>query len=339
MMITNTLNNIVKLNQNQLKGYVARELKNRGRVVDVGDGYVYSKGSLPVMLVAHLDTVHQTPVKTICMSSDNNVIMSPQGIGGDDRCGVAIIFELLNRFNCSVLFTEDEEIGCIGAYKFTQSYKKLNNINFMIEFDRKGCNDAVFYDCDNKEFTDFITNFGFVDSWGSFSDISILSPFYGVASVNLSSGYYDAHTRYERIVISDMRGIVKKASKILTSNLKKYDYIARKSIVKTYSSYTTGGYFEKSYKTKNNNTIKTAKTNTTSNFNATAMETNKNLRAYIKPTVEDEFEVFDIDLHIGATTFDQQILDDMYECGFYMKVNQFGEVYDDAGYFVANCLM
>ena len=49
--------------------------------------YILVPGKAPVMLVAHLDTVHREPVKTICRSDNGNILMSPQGIGGDDRRG------------------------------------------------------------------------------------------------------------------------------------------------------------------------------------------------------------------------------------------------------------
>ena len=52
------------------------------------DKFVLVKGDASIMLVAHLDTVHKNPVKYICKSKNNNILMSPQGIGGDDRCGV-----------------------------------------------------------------------------------------------------------------------------------------------------------------------------------------------------------------------------------------------------------
>ena len=52
------------------------------------DSFIIVKGNAPIMLVAHLDTVHAEPVQVICKSADGNILMSPQGIGGDDRCGV-----------------------------------------------------------------------------------------------------------------------------------------------------------------------------------------------------------------------------------------------------------
>lgn len=51
------------------------------------------------MLLAHLDTVYIKLVRTICKSKDKNVLMSPQGIGGDDRCGVYILVKTYELFN------------------------------------------------------------------------------------------------------------------------------------------------------------------------------------------------------------------------------------------------
>ena len=69
------------------------------------------------MLVAHLDTVHSQRVHDICKSDDGNILMSPQGIGGDDRCGV---FALCNIFQSAqikpwLLFCCNEEVGGVGA--------------------------------------------------------------------------------------------------------------------------------------------------------------------------------------------------------------------------------
>ena len=57
-------------------------------------GFLYAEGTVPVLLVAHLDTVHRTQPETICYSADGTVMMSPQGIGGDDRAGVYMIYLL-----------------------------------------------------------------------------------------------------------------------------------------------------------------------------------------------------------------------------------------------------
>ena len=62
--------------------------KFKGKTLISKGNFILVHGQAPVMLVAHLDTVHEQPVRDICLSADCNIIMSPQGIGGDDRCGV-----------------------------------------------------------------------------------------------------------------------------------------------------------------------------------------------------------------------------------------------------------
>lgn len=206
-----------------------RELKYEN--VYVGDGYVYAKGDYPVLLVAHLDTVHKELPQKINISK-KAVVSSAQGIGGDDRCGVFIIFELIKEIKCSVLFCEDEEKGCIGARKFidTDICKKINNINYMVEFDRKGLKDAVFYQCDNPEFTKHVESTGyFKKAHGTCSDIKKLMPAMKIAGVNLSSGYFSEHTIAESVDFNGMMSIIEEVKKLIKIEVKKpFEFIEEK---------------------------------------------------------------------------------------------------------------
>lgn len=222
---------ICSMTQPTLKKFVAQKLKEtHGKVINK-DGFIFAQGTFPVLLVAHLDTVHKELPQKIEYDKVMDILSSPQGIGGDDRCGVYMILEVIKKYNCSVLFCEDEEIGCIGAEKFTKSDISKNlEFNYIIEFDRKGKNDAVFYDCANEEFEAFITKEFFKTNWGSFSDISVIAPHLGCAAVNLSCGYYNAHTKEEYVVMSEMQTSIEQACKILerTSVSDKFEYIEDK---------------------------------------------------------------------------------------------------------------
>lgn len=77
--------------QDELKEMLEKELVGMGKTIQKDNGYLYAKGTHPVLLVAHLDTVHKKSPKTILYSKDGNTIMSLEGIGGDDRCGVIMI--------------------------------------------------------------------------------------------------------------------------------------------------------------------------------------------------------------------------------------------------------
>ena len=142
--------NILTKDQDGLKKYVYKFLKDHYKKVYDKSKFVYAKGDIPVMVVSHLDTVHKQTPKHICYS-DDGIIMSPQGIGGDDRCGVYIITRLIESgYKPYVLFTCDEETGGVGAGHFISDSLSLDcKFKFIIEFDRKGANDCVFYDCEN----------------------------------------------------------------------------------------------------------------------------------------------------------------------------------------------
>lgn len=189
---------VLRLSQSELKEALRKELSEMGFVPISWKGFLYAPGQVPVLLVAHLDTVYSEPPEIICYSKDERYVMSPQGIGGDDRAGVYMILQILRQVNCYVLFCEDEECGGRSAAFFTRSGISVD-VNYIVELDRKGENDAVYYGCDNQEFRGFVAEFGFQEAFGSFSDISILAPYLRTAAVNLSAGYYNAHRNHELI--------------------------------------------------------------------------------------------------------------------------------------------
>lgn len=206
-------------------GYLKEKIHNKSK-------FLYAEGNAPYMLVAHLDTVHKESPSIICYSQDGNYMMSPQGIGGDDRCGVYIILALIKKlhFRPHIVFTMDEEIGALGAKAFSsyiKSQKCTPELKYIVEFDRKGDNDCVFYDCDNQEFVDFVESFGFKTSWGTFSDISVIAPDLGVAAVNLSSGYYNPHTNHEYVSINDMNNIIDASYHMLCAECNAFEYIEK----------------------------------------------------------------------------------------------------------------
>ena len=219
---------ICRMSQKSLKNHVKQKLQMRYEEVIVDDGFVYAQGNFPVLLVAHLDTVHSKLPNMILYDKDQNIVSSPNGIGGDDRCGVYMIFEIIKKFNCSVLFCEDEEDGGIGANKFVKTdLARTLDFNYIIEFDRANANDAVFYSCDNYDFEKFITRDFYKINYGTYSDICDIAPGIGCAAVNLSCGYYKAHTKDEYVVLSDMENSIKAACDILarTTQNDKFEYV------------------------------------------------------------------------------------------------------------------
>jgi hypothetical protein len=205
-------------------GYAEKSLHNKSK-------FLYAEGDAPYMLVAHLDTVHRDLPSVICYSKDGNYMMSPQGIGGDDRCGVYIILELLKKLSYRpyVLFTMDEEVGGLGARAFAGYIEQYGvpELKYIVEYDRKGNKDCVFYQCDNKEFVEFVESFGFKEEYGTYTDICDIAPTMGVAAVNLSSGYFSPHTEHEYVSMKDMYNIIDKSYKMLRSECDTFKYVKK----------------------------------------------------------------------------------------------------------------
>ena len=229
------LEDFLRPTQNQLFKRLTKKFK--GKILISKGNFILVHGQAPVILVAHLDTVHEKPVRDICLSTDKNILMSPQGIGGDDRCGVFALCHIFHSTQIKpwLLFCCDEEIGGLGAKNFCLAHQQhllpneLDNLKLIIELDRKGKNDAVFYRCDNPDFEKYITGNGFKTAQGSFSDISLIAPELGVAAVNLSCGYHHAHSLHEFINRSELNSTIDKVTNIIgdSSTLPRFEYVEK----------------------------------------------------------------------------------------------------------------
>lgn len=209
------LESLLKLREHELKSFVYQKLARKNMNPLWGDGFVYAMGDIPIMLVAHMDTVFPNPPRKLRYSTRGDIIYSLDGgIGGDDRCGVYALLKILRKYRPYVLFTEEEEIGCVGAIKAV-SVLDRPDVKYIVEFDRKGKNDCVFYDCGNQKFQEYIESFGFVTAYGSFSDILVLGQAWDIATVNLSSGYYQEHTSREFILFHELLNNIKRVEGML----------------------------------------------------------------------------------------------------------------------------
>lgn len=191
--------------------------------------FTYAPGDIPVMLVAHCDTVCYQPVMRIgaCTANDGvstaitNMDQAP--LGADDRAGIFIILKLIAAgYRPHILLTTDEEIGGGGALAAAEKIP-VPDIKFILELDRMGSNDAAMYDCDNKEFKDMLRGYGFTPVSGTFSDICFFAPDWDIAAANLSVGYYHEHTPWEMLVIKEMENTIKVVMQIL-DNVDNFPY-------------------------------------------------------------------------------------------------------------------
>ena len=201
-----SLEKLFQLKQETLLKVMKEFLKKKYDTVFATKDYIMAIGDKPVALVAHLDTVFPEPPDDIYYDRVKNVLWSPDGLGADDRAGVYAILQIVRSgLRPTVILTTDEEYGGLGADVLTQSFPECpTDLNYIIELDRRGKDDCVFYDCDNPQFISFIEDYGFTYEWGSFSDISVICPDWKVAGVNLSIGYKNEHSVSETLNVSHM---------------------------------------------------------------------------------------------------------------------------------------
>ena len=191
--------------------------------------YIVAVGDIPVGLVAHLDTVFNFMPEDIFYDRVKNVLWSPDGLGADDRAGVYSIVQIVKSgLRPTIILTTDEELGCLGASTLVKEIPEPpTTLKYIIELDRRGANDCVFYQCNNPQFEAYVESFDFVTNFGSYSDISIICPAWGVAGVNLSIGYNNEHSMSEILYVGHMFNTIKKVKNMLNDAEKAdfYKYI------------------------------------------------------------------------------------------------------------------
>ncbi len=179
-----------------------------------GDGFCYAEGTVPVLLVAHTDTVYDRSPGTVYHDPRKQVIWSPGGLGADDRIGVYIIARLLrDGLRPHVLLTDGEETGGAGARNAADLLSP--DVRALIQLDRAGANDAVYYHCDSPDLRRWVDGFGWRTAIGSYTDICELMEPWGVAGVNLSVGYYGQHTGAEHVRLNETERTIRRVVAML----------------------------------------------------------------------------------------------------------------------------
>ena len=193
---------------------------------------IYTK-ILP-LLSSHIDTVNFNRIVYPELSKDgiiksrlrrdrnvfdnNDLVGSP--IGGDDRCGVAIMLHLLSRKIPAVyLFCDKEEVGCMGSEEFLYSSCEylLSRCSCYIGLDRRGKQDAAVYTYESQSLLNIVKKYGYEKKLGSVTDIAIIQDEYPKAAVNLSVGFYNEHTAMEYIDVSAFERTALIVPKVLDS--------------------------------------------------------------------------------------------------------------------------
>ena len=165
-------------------------------------------------------------------------------LGGDDKCGIFIALEVarLNpKMPMKILFTVQEEIGCVGIdHVAAHDYKFFNDISYSLTIDRKGGEDLLYkqlgtQSCSNefalalaKHALNADINVHFNN--GNVADVITIRDLVNNA-VNISAGYYNAHCSTEYVDLNDVKKIIKWVDNIVNdAELLHYNnYIIKKA--------------------------------------------------------------------------------------------------------------
>ena len=221
--------NLLEASPEKLMRMLNRILCGRYSNLTYTGDYLYAIGDIPIGLVAHVDTVFPEPPEDIYYDREKGVMWSPQGLGADDRAGVFAILKIIQSgLRPTVIFTTNEEVGGLGAAQLVKDFPEcpISNLKYLIQLDRRGTNDCVFYDCYNEDFITYVESFGFIEAFGTFSDIAELCPAWNVVGVNLSIGYENEHTRYETLHLKPWMATIEKVKRMLKEkDIPDFEYI------------------------------------------------------------------------------------------------------------------
>jgi hypothetical protein len=212
-------------------------------------------GESDVMFTSHLDTA------TSALTAVNHVfdgkIIKTDGksiLGADDKAGVTIMLYMIeNKIPGLYYFFLGEEVGCVGSRKVAnvQKEQKLEGINKVISFDRRGTDSVITFQssqrCCSDTFGEALSKqlnladdtFSYKnDPTGILTDSVQFIKIYSECT-NISVGYRSEHTFSEQQDIEHLTKLAE-ACLLVDWNSLPVERDPSKTEYKSYSSY--GGY-------------------------------------------------------------------------------------------------
>lgn len=194
----------------------------------------------PVLLMAHIDTCRTSDAVVLKRNGDTLYNDNPDCgcLGADDRAGVYVVLEIAKMLEHKpyILLTTGEEAGYGGAKAVTDADhpecdflpvdmtagKKLldvyaEDIYAVVQFDRKGFNEAAFYRTNARAETlkAKVESLGYSVLVNGTSDSILIETYLGVAGVNLSCGFLHQHTPKEMLLIPAIPFAVRNGIRLL----------------------------------------------------------------------------------------------------------------------------
>lgn len=133
-----------------------------------------------------------------------------ENLGADDKNGIFICLECLKKYDTvKVAFFKEEETGCIGSSNACMPF--FSDVRFVLQPDRKGNSDLItsigYSELCSEGFIEAVEaeKWGYNEKNGLITDVLILKENgLEVSCVNLSCGYYNAHSGEEITVKKDL---------------------------------------------------------------------------------------------------------------------------------------
>jgi len=193
-------------------------------------------------VIAHTDTVHTLVDKIIvkefigkdrqqrsktCLKGVNSK-GRPTGIGGDDKCGIfGALTILMDLPHVKAAFFVSEETGCHGSKNSDPEFFK--NVGYTIQLDapenymisevcsgvRLFKRDSDFFRCVDPIICEMMIDPEYM--YHPYTDVSQMVLKHGLASINISCGYYNYHTANEYIVLDDLYNSIEVVKRMIES--------------------------------------------------------------------------------------------------------------------------
>lgn len=181
----------------------------------VTKGHIVEGEAYPCF-AAHTDSVHPVQPVTIVRAGDKLTAQDSQGqpcgLGGDDKAGVFICLEMLEKFPvCKAVFFVEEEIGYRGSQ--ASDPKWFEDVGYFIEFDSP-CATIMTYRCcglqlfpDDGPFSEALVprakKYG-MTRWQNhpYTDVLPIKERSDFPCLNLPAGYYKMHSSEEYVLIT-----------------------------------------------------------------------------------------------------------------------------------------
>lgn len=210
--------------ERDLSLYVQKKLRKAGIEFETFENQIYSLKEDKPLLSAHMD---QVSVKAITkVEIKKGKIKADGNLGADDKNGVWILLQLIRKYpdDVSFIFSTGEETvtQCDIKDWINANWEFIDkHIPYALVFDRRGKGDIIgeFNEYCTQEFEDdvyaCIDSLGFKPTMGVFSDADAISEH--LSCVNLSCGFYNAHTEKEYTRIKSLYQGLYAGEKIITS--------------------------------------------------------------------------------------------------------------------------